>query len=179
MRTAEISTAFAPSERTLPAMLERQARRYKDRPLLTAGETTWTFDDARAIAARFAGTLHAAGVRAGDRVALMCSNRTEFVQVYLGCAWLGAVAVPINVASRGPQLEHILSNSGAKLLIIEASLLDAMNLVNIDKLALDLVWLIDEGSSSSLGHVPVAPLPPLADQRPAAGVGPETLAAIL
>jgi carnitine-CoA ligase len=179
MKPAEMLTAFAPCERTLPAMLARQAQRYKSRPLFTAGETTWSFEDACAIAARFAGALHAAGVRSGDRVALMCSNRAEFVQVYLGCAWLGAVAVPINIASRGPQLEHMLSNSGAKLLIIEAPLLDAMNLVNIDKLALELVWVIEGGPATSLGRIPITCLPPLADPRPATDVGPETLAVIL
>ena len=39
----------------------------------------------------------------------------------LGCAWLGAIAVPINVASRGPQLQHILSNCQARLLVMEAA----------------------------------------------------------
>ncbi len=28
----------------------------------------------------------------------MCSNRAEFIESFLGCAWLGAIAVPINVA---------------------------------------------------------------------------------
>ena len=50
----------------------------------------------------------------------MCGNRAEFIESFLGCAWLGAVAVPINTASRGPQLAHFLHNSGARLLIIEA-----------------------------------------------------------
>ena len=74
--------------------------------------STWSYADARDAAARFADTLRGAGVKAGDRVALICSNRLEFLQVVFGCAWLGAVAVPINVASRGPQLQHILATAG-------------------------------------------------------------------
>src|SRR6185312_10348964 len=89
---AKWSGLFAPSERTLPAMLTRQAERYGTKPLVSTGGVTWS--DA---AARFAGTLRSAGVKAGDCVALICSNRIEFLQVTLGCAWLGAVAVPINV----------------------------------------------------------------------------------
>ena len=49
---------------------------------------------------RWAALLAAHGVRRGDRVALMAGNRIEFLSVVLGCGWLGAVAVPINTASR-------------------------------------------------------------------------------
>ena len=116
---AQWSQLFAPGERTLPAMLTRQAERYAKRPLVSAGDTTWSYADACDAAARFAATLRDAGIKAGDRVAIICSNRIEFLEIVLGCAWLGAVAVPINVASRGPQLQHILSNCGARLLVLE------------------------------------------------------------
>ncbi|MBV8286994.1 MAG: AMP-binding protein, partial [Hyphomicrobiales bacterium] len=101
--------SFAPADRTLPAMLTRQAERFAQKPLVTAGGTTWTYADTYQAAARCAGTLRSAGIEPGDRVAIICSNRIEFLEIVLGCAWLGAVAVPINVASRGPQLQHILS----------------------------------------------------------------------
>jgi len=38
-----------------------------------------------------AGGLRSAGIEPGDRVALMCSNRVEFLTTYLAVAWLGAV----------------------------------------------------------------------------------------
>src|SRR5262249_42194667 len=112
----QLAEAFAPAERTLPAMLARQAERNGDRPLVSAGDVSWTYAETAAIAARTAGTLRAAGIGAGDRVAIICSNRIELLGLLLGCGWLGAVAVPINVASRGAQLQHILTNSGARLL---------------------------------------------------------------
>ena len=37
----------------------------------------------------------------------MCGNRVEFLEIFLGCGWLGAVAVPINTASMGPQIEYL------------------------------------------------------------------------
>src|SRR5262249_8788352 len=112
---AQWSQLFAPADRTLPAMLTRQAERFAQRPLLTAGGTTWTYAETYEAAERCAGTLRAAGIQPGDRVAIICSNRIEFLEIVLGCAWLSAVAVPINVASRGPQLQHILSNCAARL----------------------------------------------------------------
>ena len=64
----------------------------------------------------------------GDRVALMCGNRLEFVRLMLGSASVGAVPVPIDPASRGPQIAHISCNSGARLLAIEAEFLAALDL---------------------------------------------------
>jgi crotonobetaine/carnitine-CoA ligase len=72
----------------------------------------------------------------------MCSNRAEFLEVFLGCAWLGAITVMINVASRGPQLRHILNNSGARLLVMEAELLAAFEHVDLTDLALERIWSI-------------------------------------
>ena len=54
------SSLFAPNDRTLPVMLTRQAERFGDKPLVTAGEQTLSFAQARDAAARFAGTLRAA-----------------------------------------------------------------------------------------------------------------------
>ena len=78
-----------------------------------------------------------AGIQHGDRVAIICSNRIEFLEIVLGCAWLGAIAVPINVASRGPQLQHILSNCGARLLVMEAAYAENLAMLNPRELAIE------------------------------------------
>ena len=122
---------FPPSDRILSTILTRQAERYGDRLLLALGETRWTYSETAAIAAASAQALADAGIRPGDRVALMCSNRAEFLQVYLGCAWLGAVVVPINTALRGFQLSHIFRNSRPALLVAEASFLAAIETVDL------------------------------------------------
>src|ERR1051325_319266 len=124
--SAEVTATFPAQERTLPAMLRRQAARFADRRLLVTGDSAWTYADTLAIAGRAAATLAQAGIKPGDAVAILCGNRSEFMQAYLGCAWLGAIAVPINTASRGAQLHHILSNSRARLLIAEAALRDVV-----------------------------------------------------
>ena len=109
----------------------RQAALYGDRRLIEIGGHTWSFAETVDMAARFGGALRAAGIERGDHVAVMCSNRPEFLQIYFGCGWIGAVTVPINVASRGPHLAHILINSQAKLLVVQAEFLDALNSLDI------------------------------------------------
>jgi crotonobetaine/carnitine-CoA ligase len=117
---------FAPGDRTVPVMLQTQAARFADRALFVAGDTRWTFADALRAASAWGAALRDAGIAQGDRVALICSNRIEYMQAFLGCAWIGAVAVPINTASRGEPLRHVLANSGARLLVAEADGLQAV-----------------------------------------------------
>src|SRR5258706_10596631 len=151
--------SFAPQDRVVPVLLERQAERFGDRPLFVAGSVRWTYRDAVEAAAGYGAALLDAGIRAGDRVALMCSNRVEFLQTFLGCAWIGAIAVPINTASRGVQLRHILSNSGARLLVVEAEYLGAVRALDAAELPMQQIWLVGDAASSTSNATTEFPKP--------------------
>jgi crotonobetaine/carnitine-CoA ligase len=125
-------------------MLQRQAERHGDRPLFVCGGERWTYGQARDIAARHAGILLGAGIAPGDRVALLCGNRPELLCLILGCAWAGAVSVPLNAALRGFPLQHMLANSGAKILAIAADLLPALDTIDLKALPLARIWIIGE-----------------------------------
>ena len=66
---------FPPEERSLAVMLQARAKAYGDKPLVQSGERQWSFTQALDLAARSGGRLQAAGLSAGDRIALMCENR--------------------------------------------------------------------------------------------------------
>jgi crotonobetaine/carnitine-CoA ligase len=171
--SSDLKREFPLSDRTVPRMLTRQAQVHGARTLFCAGTTVWSFEDARAAAAGYAEMLASAGVQRGDRVALICGNRAEFLGLFLGCGWLGAVSVPINTASRGFQLYHILSNSGAIILVIEAACLPALEGIDLANTAVQRVWVIGEAA----GWDPLpAPGPPVPS---AAGLGPGDLLTIL
>ena len=51
------SQSFAPDDRTIPAMLARQAERFPRKTLVVAGDKAWTYSETCEAAARFAGTL--------------------------------------------------------------------------------------------------------------------------
>jgi crotonobetaine/carnitine-CoA ligase len=167
---------FSPSDRILSTILRRQAERYCERILLVAGEVRWTYAQTAAIAAASAQTLIDAGIKPGDRVALMCSNRPEFLQVYLGCAWLGAIAVPINTALRGFQLSHIFRNSRPALLVVETRLLAAIETVEADVELPPRTWIIGNATETKVAS---APLPALGAGAPAGAVRPGDTVAIL
>ncbi|GGV63152.1 ATP-dependent acyl-CoA ligase [Streptomyces longisporoflavus] len=93
---------------TVPGLVEAAATRHGERVFLTVDGTTRTYAQAREAAATMAGALAARGCRPGDRVAALLPNRVELVDLVLGCAWLGAVVVPLNTALHGRLLRHAL-----------------------------------------------------------------------
>lgn len=171
--------SFPPSDRILSTILTRQAERYGDRVLLVAEEARWTFAQTAAIAAASAQTLIDAGIKPGDRVALMCSNRPEFLQVYLGCAWLGAIAVPINTALRGFQLSHIFRNSRPALLVVEAPFVGAIDGVEAGVELPPQTWIIGAAAGAIDSRRSAVPLPALGAAAPAGAVRPGDTVAIL
>src|SRR3569623_1999698 len=175
----ELARDFAPADRTVPAMLARQADRYGDRPLISSGGQSWTYAQARDEAARFGATLRGAGIERGDRVALICSNRLDFLRAFLGCAWIGAVSVPINTASRGHQLQHILSNSAARLLIVEDTFAGNLDHLDLTALAVETIWTIDAEAPIKVGKVISSPVPASADTCEAETMRPRDMLTIL
>ncbi|MEJ8850421.1 ATP-dependent acyl-CoA ligase [Variovorax rhizosphaerae] len=174
--------AEASSVRTLPAMLQGLAARFGDKPLLSIAGTRWTHAQAADIVARRAGALRRAGVQRGDRVALMCGNRVECLEVFLACGWIGAVSVPINTASMGPQIQYFLANSGARLLVIEDALADRLQTADLSQCELAGIWIVggnnNEGQSRK-STVPCVHMPDDGEATEAADVQPGDTLAIL
>jgi carnitine-CoA ligase len=167
-----------PLQRTLPAMLRHGAERSGSRPLVSIGDVSWSFRDACDAAAGRGAALRAAGVARGDRVLLMCSNRIEFLETFLGCGWIGAIAVPVNTASMGPQLEYFLADSGAQVLVIEAQFVPRMATANLARTALRAIWVIGAAESTSQG-LPCAAWPARCEAIDAQAVQPGEALAIL
>lgn len=175
----QLSQSFAPGDRTVPAMLSRQAARYGDKPLVGFGDSSWTYAQTRNEATAFGATLLAAGIKSGDRVALICSNRFEFMRAFLGCAWIGAVSVPINTASRGHQLQHILTNSAARLLIVEGQFAGNLEHLDFAALPLEAVWTIDADKPLQAGKIVSQPVPAASATCEAAVMRPRDMLTIL
>jgi long-chain acyl-CoA synthetase len=75
---------------------------------------------------RSAAALQAAGIGDGDVVALMQRNSPEALELIIAVRHLGAQWCPVNWHYKADELHYILSNSGAKLLVIDAGLLTAL-----------------------------------------------------
>ena len=167
-----------PPQRTVPHMLARQAVCFADRQALVIGPQSWNHAQVQQLAACRASVLSTVAER-GDRVAIMCGNRPEFLESFLGAGWAGMVSVPINSASMGPQIEYFLSNSQARLLIIEAQYLPRLEQANLSQCQLQAIWVLDADASTpaQLQGVAVQTWPGAGQASDAAAVQPgETLA---
>jgi crotonobetaine/carnitine-CoA ligase len=122
-----------PQARTVPAILERQQVLFGARDAVTIPGAHWRHNDMVQVAAGRAAALSEVGIVAGDRVAVMCGNRAEMLEMVLGCAWLGAVVVPLN---------YFLQDSGARLLVIEAMYLERLAEVDLNSCAMSMQWVV-------------------------------------
>ncbi|HEY5106008.1 MAG TPA: AMP-binding protein [Caulobacteraceae bacterium] len=78
-----------------------------------------TFFEVNANANRVVRLLRANGVRQGDAVALMCSNRAEFVEVLSAALRGGYRITPVNWHLTVDEVEYIINDCEAKALIAE------------------------------------------------------------
>ncbi|HEX7759589.1 MAG TPA: AMP-binding protein [Caulobacteraceae bacterium] len=89
---------------------------------------TRTFAEINTNANRIVRLLRAHGLKAGDAVALLCSNRAEFVEVLAACLRGGYRITPVNWHLNTDEVEYIINDCDAKALVAETrypSALDA------------------------------------------------------
>jgi acyl-CoA synthetase (AMP-forming)/AMP-acid ligase II len=78
---------------------------------------------------RVAGALQAAGIRRGDRVALVDKNHPATVEVTLGAAMVGAAHAVVNWRLAADELAYVLADAGPRIVFVGAELLPAFEVV--------------------------------------------------
>ena len=137
------------------AALASAADQWGDRDAILAGDDRWTFADLRRQSDAFAGLLAARGVAAGDRVAMMTSNRPEFLAVVYGLAQLGAAAVLVNPSWKERELRHALDVTSAKRAVGDGSVAGLLTRL----LGPDAVIDIDDPATRAAVAASSAPAP--------------------
>jgi long-chain acyl-CoA synthetase len=90
------------------------------------GSISITWGEVRDRADALAGGLAKLGVRPGDTVALMFGNRPEFHISDLAAMTIGAVPFSIYQTYTPEQIQYLISDSGARVAIVEQAYLDRM-----------------------------------------------------
>ncbi|WP_190029714.1 AMP-binding protein, partial [Streptomyces xanthochromogenes] len=112
-------TALPLPELSLGELFVRQVARTPDAPAVTDGESSLTYAELDVRADRFAGELVARGVRPGDAVAVLLRRSVEMVTTVLGLMKAGAVYVPLDVRYPAERIRHVLTETGARLLVTD------------------------------------------------------------
>ncbi len=100
------------------ALLDAAMREFADRPAFRAFGATLSYAAVDRLAAALAAYLQReAGVRKGDRVAVMLPNIAAFPVTFIAIARLGAVQVNVNPLYTPRELAHQLDDSGAEVIV--------------------------------------------------------------
>ncbi|MCC7168093.1 MAG: long-chain fatty acid--CoA ligase [Rhodospirillales bacterium] len=115
------------SHPNLVSLFLANAENLGDRPFLGAKSgrqwQTLSWNETADRVRRLAGGLAAAGVGAGDRVMLVSESRPEWFIADLAIMALGAITVPAYITNMPNDHLHVLSNSGAKAVIVSTAAL--------------------------------------------------------
>jgi long-chain acyl-CoA synthetase len=106
-----------PTVRNLADLVGAAAARAADRTALVASAGSISWGELDSQVDRMAAGLRGLGLAPGDRVGIALPNGLDFPAVLFGALRAGLVAVPANPGFTARELAHVLSDSGAKLLV--------------------------------------------------------------
>ena len=108
---------------SVAAILKESAERTPDSIAIVVGDDEISYsrlwDETRA----YAGALRGRGVKRGDAVGVLIPNVADFPRVYYAVLSLGAIVVPVHALLKADEIEYVLRDSGASILICAAPLL--------------------------------------------------------
>ncbi|HSG82431.1 MAG TPA: AMP-binding protein, partial [Gemmatimonadota bacterium] len=119
-----------------------------DLPFIRFGQDVLSYAETQGQARALAAALHNLGVGAGDRVAIDLPNGPEFVVSALAAACLGATIVPLNPAYSPHELQFMLRNSEASVVIVVEEFEGMDNLELFERMQFglpDLQYLVTVG----------------------------------
>lgn len=105
---------------TIDEVIRSAATRFADREFLRCHDRSLTFKQTDAETGAWARGLAEHGAESGDRVAIMLPNDSRWPLTWLAVVRSGRIAVPVNYAYRREDLEHVLIDSGATLIVADS-----------------------------------------------------------
>lgn len=145
---------------TIAQLVDRASLRFGERIAVVDGERHLSFREVGRRSNRLANALQGLSPSPGSRIAVLLSNRLEFVEIDFAIAKAGKVKTPINPRLSDNERQFILSNSGADVVFTEAREIDRIesmrpdlpnlrHIVSMNGGALDYEELLLTGSPAS------------------------------
>lgn len=106
--------------RSIPNFLRETAQRLPDKTAIVSRERSVTYAQLLEEAVATAECLRDIGIQAGDRVGICMEKTVDQVSVILGVMFANAVMVPILPRLKGPNIRHIIDNSGMTAMVTDS-----------------------------------------------------------
>jgi len=100
-------------------LLRFWARRQPGRLALRFDQRDYTWHELDQAVDELAAGLHREGVRPGDVVGILMSNRPEFIETMLAVFRLGGVAEPLNIRFTATEMVHPIVDAGTFMVVTE------------------------------------------------------------
>jgi long-chain acyl-CoA synthetase len=95
---------------------------------------------------RAAGMLRGAGLSRGGRVAVLALNGHRYFEIYYAIPWAGGAIVPLNTRLALPEMQYILEDSGAGILIVDENFAGVAQAIREKLPALKLIHISDRAA---------------------------------
>lgn len=120
---------------TLVSSFNKTFKNNSDKICIDYYDEKISFSDLDKKSNKVANALIKLGVKKGDRVAQYLCNSMELIYFFLGALKVGCVVVPINTSYKEMEVEHILSNSGSRIILTDNDRLKVLeNCKNLTKI---------------------------------------------
>lgn len=141
-------------------VVERNARAAPHDLAFEMDDEHLTWSELYVTTSRVAHTLAAAGVKAGDVVALYAENSPFYIAAVLGISRVGATTALINTNLRGRTLSHAISVSNARVTLVSHTLEPALRECEELCRTLDRILVFDDNPYAGLlANTPTTPFP--------------------
>lgn len=110
--------------------LARVAATQRDNIALKYLDRTWTYTRLNEAVTVAAARLRELGLTTGERVAVMGKNSDTFLILFFAASRAGLVHVPINFALTGPELQYLVSDSEASVIIVDDEYVDTVESIS-------------------------------------------------
>ena len=152
-----------PRQRTVGRVVSSSAAAHPHKPLFLVGDEVVTYQDLDRQSNRLAHGLSAHGIRSAENVLLMLPDHVDFIALWVGLSKLGAIEVPINRDYRGDILAHVVNDSQAETLVIDATYVERLREIapRLDHLRHVIVYPDLESDRAADGALDWHAYPPL------------------
>jgi crotonobetaine/carnitine-CoA ligase len=134
---------------------------------ISSRETELTYAQVIEGAERVAGALDAAGVRAGDRVAIAMPSGIELLYAFFAVARAGCVYVPIISGSKAEEVEYVVNHGEVRAFIVSGAEVAVLPLERVDLSRVALCLFMGQNPPAGFSTLELdAPAPVPADVSP-------------